>query len=532
MKAKKSDTGRWILFIFGLIFFLVGIGAAYSSFGSMTVKYFSSANWKQVPANISSIELKRNYGESTTYSIKARYFYSYKGNHQSSDVSLNNSSDNIGDYWQTLYRKLKQDQANDRAHAWVNPNNPNEALLDRTFRWAKVAFGGIFLFMFGGFGFGAMWLSLKATKPVEQERQEARVNGISSNEKTGFWFLFIFACPFLLIGLFTFFLALPDIINKGEYGALFTLLFVFAGGGMMAFAYINPFWSQNTPIEITLSCKKRVKSGKNTSTRIVWQKAMQGYIEQSSKGMNVRFLFNCPENLPSSNSDSIFWEVRAESNLKKQSKPIKFERNWNIPVEAIKATASSIHIPERFLQQQNEHKTQLVQAHAEDLIKFDQQGSFLNIENTSKRPISSSFGGIIFGLIFTGSGLFTISQNWWPGYIFVFIGGLIIYISIFMLGRSVDVKIDTAARILYTRRKWFGITLYKREVMLFNPSQFSIKQTSSTTSEKELTQWYKVEVNNKDKKVLIAEGIKGKEVAEALKDRIIEEAFPQRFKAK
>ena len=101
-----------------------------------------------------------------------------------------------------------------------------------------------------------------------------------------------------------------------------------------------------------------------------------------------------------------------------------------------------------------------------------------------------------------------------------------------MLGRSVDVKIDTAARILYTRRKWFGITLYKREVMLFDPSQFSIKQTSSTTSEKELTQWYKVEVNNKDKKVLIAEGIKGKEVAEALKDNIIEEAFPQRFKAK
>ena len=90
-------------------------------------------------------------------------------------------------------------------------------------------------------------------------------------------------------------------------------------------------------------------------------------------------------------------------------------------------------------------------------------------------------------------------------------------------------KVDTNARILYTRRKWFGFVLYKREVMLFNPEQFSIKKTSSSSSNTKVTEWYKVEVKNKDKQVLIAEGIEGKDVAQALMNNIIEQAFPKRF---
>ena len=65
--------------------------------------------------------------------------------------------------------------------------------------------------------------------------------------------------------------------------------------------------------------------------------------------------------------------------------------------------------------------------------------------------------------------------------------------------------------------------------MLFEPSQFSMKKTSSTTSSKQLTQWYKIEVKNKDQQVLVAEGIKGKDVAQALLDNIIKKAFPQRY---
>lgn len=561
MKSKKSSIGNWILFVFGLVFFLVGMGVGYSTIGTMTIKYFSSSNWQPVSANISSLSLKKSHGESTTYKVEAKYSYFYNGDRQSSNVTFSNTSDNIGDYWQELHKRLKQDRANGTVQAWVNPSNPDEAILDRTFRWAQVAFGSIFIFMFGGFGLGAMWLSMAKAKPREQQRREDRANGISSKEKSGFWILFLFGSPFFLIGLFTFFLALPDITNNGDYAALFTLLFVFVGAGIMIFAYINnrrykligptplfldplpgiiggqvggtfdvAFRSQNTPVTIVLSCKKRVKRGKNTSTKIIWQESMQGYVKQKIRGMSVSFLFDCPDNLPDSGSRGVFWEVRAESNLQMQANGIKFERNWSIPVEKGGTIASSVDIPESFFAQQSERKAQLAQDSAADLINFKQHGRFLDLVNISERSMGNFFGGLVFGLIFVGSGVFTTMQNWWPGYIFMFVGALVIYGSLFVLGRSVDVRVDTAARILYTRRKWFGIVLYKREVMLFDPSQFSLKQTSSTTTNKDLTRWFKVEVKNDEKQVLIAEAIKGKEVAQALMDKIIEKTFPQRYR--
>jgi len=98
-----------------------------------------------------------------------------------------------------------------------------------------------------------------------------------------------------------------------------------------------------------------------------------------------------------------------------------------------------------------------------------------------------------------------------------------------LLGRGIEVKVDTSRRVLHMRRNWFGIVLYQREVMLFDPSQFTIKKTSSTSTNKNLTEYFKVQVKDKEKQVLVAEGIKGKDVAQALMNGIIEQAFPMRF---
>ena len=556
MKEKKSNLGNWILFIFGLIFFLVGVGVGYSTIGKMTIKYFSSANWQVVPANISSLSLKKHHDDSTTYQVKATYSYFYDGDRQSSSVTFNNEPDNIGDYWQALYKRLERNRVNGTVQAWVNPENPNEAFLDRTFRWAQVAFGSIFIFMFGGFGFGAMWLSMKASKPLEQEMLEAKTNGISSKEKNGFWILFLFGSPFFLIGLLSFYLALPEIVNKENYGALGTLLLVFVGGGIMSFAYINQcrykkigptplfldplpgaiggqiggrfdvaFQAQNTPVNIVLSCKRREKRGKNSTTKIIWQDSTHGYVKQTSNGMSVTFLIDCPDNLPDSSLKGIFWEIRAESNLDLPTNGVKFERNWPIRIETGEGKTSSISIPESFLRKQSQYKSQLAKEDAAKLIGFKQQGQFLELEKLSQPSIGNFLGGVFFGLIFIGSGIFTTIQNWWPGYIFIFVGALAIYGSMFVLGRRIDIKVDATSRLLYTRRRWFGIVLYKRKVSLIEPSQFSIKRTSSTTSNKELTEWYKIEVKSNEKKVLIAESIKGKEVTQALLDSIIEKAF-------
>lgn len=190
---------------------------------------------------------------------------------------------------------------------------------------------------------------------------EAIISGISADEKQGFWVVFWIGSPFFLIGIFTFISQLSRGFHEGIFAALFSLVFVLIGGAFMGFAllvqrrykiigptplYLDPMLgmigeqiggkfdilanSKNTPITITITCIKRVKPGRNS--RVIWRKSIQGIVKQTEKGMNVRFLFDCPEDLPDSESQFIFWEVRAEGIVEVQSKAIKLERNWIIPV--------------------------------------------------------------------------------------------------------------------------------------------------------------------------------------------------------
>ena len=379
MKSENSIFGKVIMFVFGLVFFLAGIGITYSTSGKMIVAYFSSSDWQKVPVTITSLNLKQSSGDSST--VKAEYVYYFNGaQHQSDGVALSDGSDNLGSYWKDLYSKLKQDKANGRVSAWVDPNSPSNALLDRTFRWAPVLFGLVFFIMFSGVGLLCMWAAVRASKSEEDVISEARVGGISCNEKSGYWFLFGFGSIFFFIGSIGFISALSSILNEGEYGALFILLFPIVGGAIMAFAFINqrrykligpsPLFldplpgviggqiggkfdvntsPQNTPINIVLTCKKKVKSGENTRVSLVWQESMKAYVEQTGKGVRARFLFDCPEDLPDSSSASIYWEVRAQGTVTIQSKTVKLERTWNIPVADTQAVPSAIDIPAEFL---------------------------------------------------------------------------------------------------------------------------------------------------------------------------------------
>ena len=108
------------------------------------------------------------------------------------------------------------------------------------------------------------------------------------------------------------------------------------------------------------------------------------------------------------------------------------------------------------------------------------------------------------------------------------IGALVISSSIFVMGRKIEVNVDTQMRMLNMRRSLFGIPIYSREVALFNPEQFSIKLSSSATSGRKKTEYFNVLIDNSGKKVKIAEGVSGRQTAEVLVEKIVEEAFPHR----
>jgi len=55
MKLKSFKLHKTFFFVFGLPFFIAGLMIAYFTFGKMTVTYFSSFGWQQVPATILSL---------------------------------------------------------------------------------------------------------------------------------------------------------------------------------------------------------------------------------------------------------------------------------------------------------------------------------------------------------------------------------------------------------------------------------------------------------------------------------------------
>lgn len=565
MNPGKAIGGSKAGVIFGGIFFFAGLMAAYFSFGQMTVKYFATADWYPVYAQLNELELQRNYGESTTYSVNASYSYSVNGrDYQGSRVGLSSGSDNIGDYWQELYERLNQQRSQDQVFVLVNPDDPQQAMLDRTYRWEQLAFGMLFVLTFCVVGGVIAWFSLRKQKPIHEQRLSMQQSGIASNEKHGFWFLIWFGMVFFAVGTLPAFWVLPEAVRDGEYAAFALLLFSIVGLSIMVWGirqrknfktigptplYLDPMpgaiggqvggyfdvgamvWEH--PLEVSLNCIRRSKSGDKTTRRIVWQTSARAYSQQSANGMRVKFLFDCPADKPATrpwqNRSSIHWEVAADGHLNIRGQQQAFTRSWEVPVESgASVAASNVQIPQHFLDESEAANLQQARERAAEQIPITKNGATLNIVSAAGRGLMGALMGILFGAIFGGVGVFTIGEGWWPGYIFALIGALVIGSCLFVMGRKIDVNIDTQMRMLSMRRSLFGVPIYSREVALFNPEQLSIKLSSSTTSGRKKTEYFNVLIDNSGKKIKIAEGVAGRATAEALLDKIVAEAFPGR----
>jgi len=162
--AKKSIY-NWFSALFGLCFILIGLVAAYFSAGSSVVRYFSTSNWVEVPAQVLHLELERSSSQSDTHSLEGQYSYTFQGTQYISDqISLSSGKDNIGDYWENLEVDIRSLMRDNELSAFVNPDNPREAVLDRRIRWKMLLFGSVFVLTFGLFGGLAIWGGLSTQK--------------------------------------------------------------------------------------------------------------------------------------------------------------------------------------------------------------------------------------------------------------------------------------------------------------------------------------------------------------------------------
>lgn len=562
-KSNRSLIGA----VFGLIFVISGIAAAYGSAGKMVFGFVSSIGWQEVPATIHHVALVSKHGDTTTYSVESQYSYTYNGVRYKNDrVSLSTGSDNIGRYWQDLERSIRASQSRNEASAIVNPKDPTHALLDRSIRWSVVVFGLVFLVVFGGFGGFCMWASLRGSKSAEARKLHEQDHGITSNQKTGSWFLAAFGGVFFLMGTGLSLVVLPDAIREGQYGALFILLFAVVGAGMIYHAFkvfrayqrfgptplhldpsapgvggqlggqltlVLPDTSLTagtaTELLARLTCTRKSKSGDSTSRSIKWQEEAPVYLKRTASGIEASFLFEIPDSCTPTkewNRGSSFdWRVTVHGEFNEPGLG-KFERSWVVVVEEGAAQASNIlSIPQSFLQKAKQTSEARAKASAINQVPVTEDAQYINVHSRAGRDLTGKMFLMLFGAVFSAAGIFTIMQSWWPGYIFLLIGTAIFLSSLYILGKSIEVKINKDSWVLYTRESWCKVVYAHRQGDVVDPDQFRIRKTSSSSNGDKLTEYYAVYFESCGKTIRIADGIEGKKEAVALKDAIIECCF-------
>ena len=569
--SEGSERRSWLGAAFGMVFVLAGLAAAYGSAGSMIVGYIATANWVEVPATIHQLKLSKNYGsESTTYSVKSTYSYTFNGSrYQSDTVSLSKASDNLGSYWQDLHRSLKASRSKNEATALVNPKKPSKSLLDRTFRWPSIIFGSMFLFIFCGLGGFFTWASLRKGQSRDQRLQQETTDGIKCNEKAGSLVLAGFGSIFFVIGTGSSLLAIPKALRDGEYAALLVLVFVFVGAGIMYYAFkmyrgysrfgatplrldpqvpgvggalggkfainkselmLNP--QSETELKALLTCSRKRKSGDRTSTSILWQEETEVYLQRTAEGVNGQFIFEIPEHCQPTKEwesrSSIDWKVAVEGDFNHPDLG-KFARSWEVTVEDVAARPGNIvNIPDLFLKNADEKSKERAKSSALDQIPVTENSHYLEVLSDAGRHLRSNLFLLIFGLVFAGVGTAIIrQQHWLFGLVFLSVGVSIAVAAVFIYGKALEVKIDKETNILYTRQSWFGLVYSHLQGELLDAAQFEIKMTSSETSGTKHTEFYVVNFQSDGKKIRVAERIKGRKAAEALKQLIIERCFSE-----
>ena len=539
----KKGTG--CLTVFGGIFFIAGL--AIFIWGVIaSVNVWRAQDWSMVDAEMVNLEQVSSTDDgSTTYGVKGSYRYRFNGNdYQSNQVTFYSGTDNIGDYQQQLYRNLQRASNQQRLKAYVNPESPQESVLDRTMRWGMLGFYSIFLLVFGGVGLGIMlwgrWGAKRlAEKEVLQEahseepwlwRKEWQGNDFKCQTKSAFKVMLSFAIIWNLISL----PGTIGVLHEGNYFKeplqLLVFLFPLVGLGMIVMTVIyyrrekefgdSKLVLEQTPLVIggrnsgkviingelkerevmlTLSCQKvtRRRSGKETrtTTKILWQDDQRLPVQQhQSQQFAVDFEVKIPEGWPeSSDSDvnnRIEWILKVEQKQKGPDLQLMFE----LPAFVVAHRVEVEPPQEDLFSEQGSDETAL--SKGGDWRYLDVVESFSNYgKEYYFRPFRHKTLGIstlIFGLVFfsIGLGIFIADTSYLFLITFGAVGLLLFFIGLHVL--LFKSKVAVSSGVLICRK---GALLNK--TYRFNKSDIS-KITRASNMSSGDKQYYHIAVNTKD----------------------------------
>jgi len=149
-----NNKGYFFLVLFMVPF--LGVGVWMGSMAVRTINKVEAAqSWTETPAEILSCVLKSHRGSKggRTYCVTGQFAYTYnEKKYRSFQVTFySDGNDNIGNFHQRIFHQLESARLSKKTlPCWVNPNNPDEAVLIRELRPEMMGFQLIFVFAFGG----------------------------------------------------------------------------------------------------------------------------------------------------------------------------------------------------------------------------------------------------------------------------------------------------------------------------------------------------------------------------------------------
>lgn len=180
MKKKPPPTGpmplgtRLATAVFSA-FFMLGFGAGGLLAGVVPIVdtvYMALAvrGWEPVSARVLAADLQtsRSSKGGVSYRATTRYAYRWNGrDHEGTRIGLARwgGADNVGDWQEDWHDRLSDALARQQpVAAWVDPDRPERAVLERRPRWGLLAFHGLFAVLFTPVGIGAGFVFVAALR--------------------------------------------------------------------------------------------------------------------------------------------------------------------------------------------------------------------------------------------------------------------------------------------------------------------------------------------------------------------------------
>ncbi|MBC3917832.1 DUF3592 domain-containing protein [Undibacterium sp. CY18W] len=387
MTKIKTISSKLGLSAFALVFAL-GFGFGGAEVGVLPMARMVTGWWRAqslvaVPARIEKLELKRHDGESTTWQVQGEFVYQYQGKEfRSHRINIGGDSiDNIGSYQKDRYAELQRAQTGGQnINLWVDPQQPEFAVVDRQIRLQRLLFLIPFAFLFPAVALVACWfLWVIWRKPVLDENRgddlvwvqvlnPSPQRGLLKPEPSGALAAGLFAVVWNMLTLPLVLLALSD----GGFGMRWLLLVFPLAGVLITYyavrqAYLN--WlvgktalstaqllavgisearvrlhffiplgqrmrtpSMSYDAHISIECLYEDSRGEDTDTRTLWSESLP-VITVAHAASCLDTSVNLPDNLPASTAwDGDSGKARQKVIWKLRIKILNHTLEFNLPV--------------------------------------------------------------------------------------------------------------------------------------------------------------------------------------------------------